>query len=146
MSKISKINPENFEQECSTVWSFARRGKWATHNSKYRGNWAPEVVRNLILRYSKEKYCLLDPMIGGGTTAIECKLLNHPPYVDIIKYSQKQIEGDLSNIHDLNLFCDEIEKAACEFYRVLKKDKYCAVLIGDARRNKMYQPLAFKVM
>jgi hypothetical protein len=34
----NSLNPQNFEQECTTVWSFARRGKWATHNSKYRGN------------------------------------------------------------------------------------------------------------
>lgn len=33
-------------------------------------------MRNLILRYSNENDYLLDPMIGGGTTAIECKLLN----------------------------------------------------------------------
>jgi len=197
--KIKNLNPENFELECTTVWSFVRRGKWATHNSKYRGNWAPEVVRNLILRYSKEGDYLLDPMVGGGTTAIECKLLNrnllafdinpeaigltkkaldfefkynpkikvelkdcrnlsmlkndsidfiltHPPYTDIIKYSNKTIKGDLSNIHDLDEFCDEIELIAKEFYRVLKKDKYCAILIGDTRRNKMYQPLAYKVM
>ena len=191
--------PKEFNQECTTVWSFARRGKWATHNSKYRGNWAPEVVRNLIMRYSQEGDNLLDPMIGGGTTAIECKLLNrnllaldvnpnaveltqtalsfesdfsptikvalndsrnlpmledesidfvlnHPPYVDIINYSDKQIAEDLSNIHDLDDFCDEIEKVASEFYRVLKKGRYCAILIGDTRRKKMYQPLAYKVM
>jgi tRNA G10 N-methylase Trm11 len=72
--------------------------------------------------------------------------LNHPPYADIIKYSEKQIEEDLSNIHDLDLFCDEMEKVARELYRVLKKERYCAILIGDTRRNKMYQPLAFKVM
>ncbi len=197
--KIKQLNPQEFELECTTVWSFARRGKWATHNSKYRGNWAPEVVRNLILRYSSEGDTLLDPMVGGGTTAIECKLLNrdllafdinpnavkltkeaigfecefepsivieqndsrdlsfienesidfvlnHPPYVDIIKYSNKEIDGDLSNIHDLDLFCDEMQKVASEFYRVLKKGKFCAVLIGDTRRNKMYQPLAYKVM
>ncbi len=197
--RIKQLNPQEFELECTTVWSFARRGKWATHNSKYRGNWAPEVVRNLILRYSSEGDILLDPMVGGGTTAIECKLLNrdllafdinpnavkltkeaigfecefepnivvdqndsrnlsfienesidfvlnHPPYVDIIKYSNKEIDGDLSNIHDLDLFCDEMQKVASEFYRVLKKGKFCAVLIGDTRRNKMYQPLAYKVM
>ncbi len=196
---MKQLNPENFDLECTTVWSFSRRGKWATHSSKFRGNWAPEVVRNLILRYSKEGDFLLDPMIGGGTTAIECKLLNrnllaldinpnaieltkkalefdskfspkikvqlndsrdlsilkdesidfvlnHPPYVDIIKYSDKKINEDLSNIHDLDKFCDEIEKVASEFYRVLKKGRYCAILIGDTRREKMYQPLAFKVM
>jgi len=196
---MGKLNPDNFELECTTVWSFARRGNWATHNSKYRGNWAPEVVRNLILRYSKEGEFLLDPMVGGGTSAIEAKLLNrnllaldinpnaidltkkaiefecefnpkikimqndsrdlsflkdesidlvlfHPPYADIIKYSNKEIAGDLSNIHNLDEFCSEIEIIAKELYRVLKKDKFCAVLIGDTRRNKMYQPLAFKVM
>jgi len=198
MQKIKTFQPKNFELECTTVWSFPRRGNWATHNAKYRGNWAPDVVRNLILRYSNEQDLLLDPMIGGGTTAIECKLLNrnligcdindeaikitnkvldfeceyspyikifkndvrnlnflendsidfiltHPPYANIIKYS-KNLNGDLSHIKDLDKFCDEIEKVAKEFYRVLKKGKYCAILIGDTRRNKMYQPLSFKVM
>lgn len=199
MPTIKKLNPENFEQECSTVWGFPRRGNWATHKSTYRGNWAPEVVRNLILRYSQQGDYLLDPMIGGGTTAIECKLLdrnllaldvnpnaitltkialnfesefnpnikvalndsrnlsmlkdegidfvlNHPPYADIIKYSEKEIVEDLSNIHDLDKFCDEMEIVAKEFYRVLKTGKYCAILMGDTRRKKMYQPLAYKVM
>lgn len=39
-----------------------------------------------------------------------------------------------------------MEKVAKELYRVLKNGKYCAILIGDTRRDKMYQPLAFKVM
>jgi DNA modification methylase len=199
MSKIKNLHPEFFEQECTTVWSFPRRGNWATHNSKYRGNWSPEVVRNLLVRYCDEGDYVLDPMVGGGTTAIECKLLNrnllaldinpnaleitktaldfecefdpkiklalndarsfpmlsdesidfvltHPPYVDIITYSDKQIEADLSNIHDLDKFCDEIEKVAVEMFRVLKQGKFCAVLMGDTRRKKMYQPLAFKVL
>jgi DNA modification methylase len=33
-----------------------------------------------------------------------------------------------------------------EAYRVLKKDKYCAVLMGDTRKNGMVQPLAFETM
>ena len=35
---------------------------------------------------------------------------------------------------------------ATECFRVLKPDKYCAILIGDTRRKKFYIPLAFKVM
>ncbi len=73
-------------------------------------------------------------------------VLNHQPYADIVKYSEKQIAEDLSNIHDLENFCDEYEKVIKELYRVLKPNKYCAILIGDTRRNKMYQPLAFMVM
>lgn len=45
----------------------------------------------------------------------------HPPYADIINYSEKQIPEDLSNIHDLDKFSDEIEKVAKESFRVLKK-------------------------
>lgn len=194
-----KLHPEDFELECSTVWSFPRRGNWATHKSDWRGNWSPEVARNLILRYSKEKDHLLDCMIGGGTTAIEAKILNrhitctdinkealkrtedslnfevettvrqriklcdarnldfikdeeidfiltHPPYSDIIKYSERKIDSDLSNIHSIDNFADEMEKVAEELHRVLRKGKYCAILIGDTRRQKMYQPMAFKVM
>jgi hypothetical protein len=54
MVKTKKTQPEDFELEYSTVRSFPRRGNWATHNNKYRGNRSPDVVRNLILRYSKE--------------------------------------------------------------------------------------------
>lgn len=73
-------------------------------------------------------------------------ILTHPPYADIIKYSEGKIEDDLSNIHDLDVFADEMEKIAGELYRVLKPGKFCAILIGDTRRKTMYQPLAYKIM
>jgi DNA modification methylase len=195
-----KLEPNNFEFQYTTVWSFPRRWKWATHDSKYRWNWSPDVVRNLILRYSEEGDLLLDPMVWWWTTAIECKLLNrnlicwdinpeavkltkeklnfklnwksepkievkqidarnlnfisdesidfiltHPPYWNIIKYS-KDIKWDLSLIKDLNQFYEEIWKIAIQFYRVLKRWKYCAILIWDTRKNKFYVPIAFNVM
>lgn len=192
---------KNFEIETTTVWSFPERGNWATHSGSYRGNWAPQIPRNLILRYSQKGDTVLDQMVGSGTTLVECVLtgrqgvgvdinpeaieltkrnLNfkeakedkvliktvvgnakslgflkdesvdliatHPPYTDTIKYSKGKIQGDLSNIHDIAKFCEEIGKVAGESFRVLKPGKFCAILIGDTRRKQHYVPLAFKVM
>ena len=52
--KITKWEPEDFELEMTTHWSFPKRGDWATHDAKWRGNWSPYIPRNIILRYSQE--------------------------------------------------------------------------------------------
>ncbi|MCK4667394.1 site-specific DNA-methyltransferase [Candidatus Dependentiae bacterium] len=183
-----------FKLEDTTVWSFPKRGDWATHNPKYRGNFAPQIPRNIILRYSNPGDIVLDPMVGGGTTMIESKLLNriglgfdinpdaveltrellkfegdhkyepiielsdirkldkvydssidlivtHPPYLNIIKYSEGQIDADLSNISSVKEFLDEFEMGIKELFRVLKEDHYCAVLIGDTRKSRHCVPL-----
>ena len=197
-NKITKWEPENFELEMTTHWSFPQRGDWATHDAKWRGNWSPYIPRNIILRYSKEKDLILDQFAGGGTTLVEAKLLNrniigidvndvalnrckekvdfqhegadgkvflrkgdarnldfipdnsidlictHPPYANIIQYSEN-IEEDLSHLK-INEFLEEMKKVASESYRVLKKDKFCAVLMGDTRKNGHMIPLSFYVM
>lgn len=198
MKKIKIWEPENFELEMTSMWSFPNRGNWATHDAKYRGNWSPYIPRNLILRYSQENDLILDPFVGGGTTLVEAKLLNrriigvdinksalerckekvdfqyegangevyirhgdarhldfipdesidlittHPPYADIINYSE-DLEGDLSLLKK-NDFLKEMEKVASESYRVLKKGKFCAVLIGDMRQKGHVQTLSYDVM
>lgn len=53
-------NPNDFKLENTSVWSFKERGKWATHKGDYRGNCPPQVPRNLILKYTKEKDIVLD--------------------------------------------------------------------------------------
>jgi len=199
---VKTVSPSPLQEkiETTTVWSFPERGQWATHKASYRGNWAPQIPRNLILLYSQEGDVVLDPMGGSGTTMIEAKLLKrrgvaldihpevvrlakeacdfesgpgafeprieqgdarslkeigdnsvdlvatHPPYLNIIRYGQKETEGDLSASGGLNKFCDEIVKVARECFRVLKPGKYCAILIGDTRRRRHFVPLAFQVM
>jgi len=71
-------------------------------------------------------------------------ICTHPPYSNIIKYSDN-IEGDLSHF-DVNDFLLEMEKVAKECYRVLKKGKFCAILIGDTRRKGYIIPIGFSVM
>lgn len=67
--------PEELNDVTTTVWSFPRRGSWATHRGDYRGNWAPQIPRALMLMYTKPGDAVLDPMVGSGTTLIEAKLL-----------------------------------------------------------------------
>ena len=196
--KITKWEPENFELEMTTHWSFPQRGDWATHDAKWRGNWSPYIPRNVILRYSKEGELVLDQFAGGGTTLVEAKLLNrdiigvdvndialercrekvsfehegatgkvyirkgdarnldfiqnesidlictHPPYADIIHYSE-DIAEDLSLLK-IKDFLKEMEKVASESYRVLKTGKFCAVLMGDTRKKGCMIPMSFDVM
>ena len=195
--QIKQWAPENFEIETNTVWAFPNRGKWATHDAKWRGNWSPYSPRNVILRYSQKGDLVLDQFAGGGTTLVESKLLGrniigvdinpiaierclekcnfeygdcgnvevrlgdarnldflenesvdlictHPPYSNIIQYSE-DIENDLSHL-EIKEFLAEMYKVAEESYRVLKKGKFCAILMGDTRKKGMVQPLAFETM
>ena len=74
-SRSSNLHPEDFRLEGGTLWRFPKRGAWAVHDGDYRGNWPPQLVRNLILRYTSEGDLVVDPTVGGGTTAIESALL-----------------------------------------------------------------------
>ncbi|MBU0468384.1 MAG: site-specific DNA-methyltransferase, partial [Candidatus Omnitrophica bacterium] len=197
---MQKPTEEDNQVQTTTVWTFPERGKWATHSAKYRGNWAPQIPRNIIQLYSQEGDIVLDPMVGSGTTMIEAKLLGrkgiaydihpevaklakesckfesekkvpephveqgdarnlknikdnsvdliatHPPYLNIIKYGEKDVDGDLSSSSSLDKFCEQIGKVAQECCRVLKPGKYCAILIGDTRRRRHFVPLAYSVM
>lgn len=225
---IKRMDPKDFELETTTVWSFPKRGNWATHKGDFRGNWAPQVPRNLILRYSEPGDIVLDPFVGGGTTLIETKItgrrgigvdinrsaaditlarldfdyesdiskdikqasLNgdlppnvsktpeldegvlsddvlpqkiylgdarnlgkiedesidlicaHPPYANIINYAGEE-EGNIGAVRDLDEFSEHMRECAEEFYRVLKPDHYCGVLMGDTRRKKHAKPIGF---
>lgn len=67
----------------------------------------------------------------------------HPPYSNIINYTNHE-DGDLS-VLEVEDFLKEINKVAKESFRVLKEGKYCAILIGDMRKNRNVIPLGFWV-
>ena len=57
----------------------------------------------------------------------------------------------LSNSRDISLLCvedflTEMRKVAEESFRVLKKGKMCAVMIGDVRKYGKVIPLGFRMM
>src|SRR2546426_8569366 len=196
--------PQEYKEEADTVWSFPDRGDWATHNGHYRGNWSPYIPRNLIKRFTSMSDWVLDPMMGGGTTLVESRILGrnaigidvnlnavilardrlkfrvpsglgkapvqiktyvgdarrlnkigdesidlvatHPPYGGIIKYGGGLIEGDLSGLSDFEDYLNAMSRVASQCYRVLKRNKQCAVLIGDTRRHRHYVPISHKIL
>ena len=219
-------SPKELTDVSTTVWSFPRRGSWATHRGDYRGNWPPQMARALILMYTRPGDTVLDPMIGSGTTCIEAKLLGrncigvdinynaviltlhrlywlekhleelhesggtersadraengidledilrarieiyhgdarsldgisdesvdlvatHPPYYNIIRYSEAGIPGDLSAAGTLEEYLDMIYSMAREAYRTLKKGKYMGILVGDTRARRHYIPITHYVL
>lgn len=51
----------------------------------------------------------------------------------------------MSNL-DIEDFLIKIKSVSEESFRVLKNNKYCAILMGDTRRKKHIIPLGFRVM
>lgn len=49
--KVQRLHPKDFKEETTSVWSFRRRGNWATHSGEYRGNWSPFIPENVIVKH-----------------------------------------------------------------------------------------------
>ncbi len=102
--QVERLQPEAFEPELTTVWSFPERGDWATHQGNYRGNWAPQIPRNLILRYTELGEWVLDPMVGSGTTLVECRLLGRNGIGIDINFDSLMLTFDRLNFEPASLY------------------------------------------
>ena len=71
-------------------------------------------------------------------------LMLHPPYDDIIKFSNKK--EDLSNCATTEEFYDLFEKVAKNGYDMLEKGRFACLIIGDKYANSQHIPLGFECM
>lgn len=71
-------------------------------------------------------------------------VLYHPPYWDIIKFSDD--DNDLSNSPSLEKFLDNFRLVVHNTIAILEKKRYCAVVIGDKYANSQLVPLSFYCM
>jgi SAM-dependent methyltransferase len=111
--------PEELGDVSTTVWSFPKRGSWATHRGDYRGNWAPQIPRALILKHTRPGDVVLDPMAGSGTTCIEAVLLGRNCIAVDVNYGAVMLTHH--RLHHLARALGEVKA----WYRVFH---------GDARR------------
>lgn len=71
-------------------------------------------------------------------------IIYHPPYWDIIKFSDDK--NDLSNSESLDKFLGNFRQVVKNTSTILEKGRYCAVVIGDKYANSQLVPLGFYCM
>ncbi len=69
-------------------------------------------------------------------------LILHPPYDDIIKFSDKK--EDLSNCSSTEEFYELFKKVAKNGYDLLEQNRFAALIIGDKYANSRYISLGFE--
>lgn len=117
-----------------------------------------KVANEAAKRISSEKnnFCQAKSYIGNSKNINIEKLLGtlnikkvqfiimHPPYWDILKFSDNP--EDLSNATTLNDFLKYFGDVMDNTTKVLEKNRYCAVVIGDKYANSQIIPLGFHCM
>jgi hypothetical protein len=71
-------------------------------------------------------------------------LIMHPPYHDIIKFSDNP--RDLCNAPTVTDFLEKFKKIVCGTYELLEPNRFLVVVIGDKYSRSEWVPLGFKTM
>ena len=114
-------------------------------------------MTQISVNKEKNKHNVTTKILSGDSGAINLKeemrklninsfqfLIMHPPYWDIIKFSNKK--DDLSNAKSVQNFLQLFGQVAKNTYPALEKGRYCAVVIGDKYSSGEWIPLGFYVM
>jgi DNA modification methylase len=118
-----------------------------------------EVIKKAqeLIKKEVNKYNVITKIICGDSQKIDLKkilkefnikfiqlAILHPPYFDIIKFSNK--EEDLSNAKSLNDFLNRFGKVLDNVLEVLEPKRFLSIVIGDKYSKGEWIPLGFYVM
>ena len=112
----------------------SRRSLLIESNPLVQGKVVPGDSRNVNLK---------NELSGMGLSQAQFVIF-HPPYWDIIKFSDD--ERDLSNCKSLNDFLNSFGQIIDNVCAMLERNRYCAVVIGDKYSNGEIVPLGFYCM
>jgi DNA modification methylase len=119
----------------------------------------PETLKRAIESVSKQKseFDVKSVGIAGDSRTFDFKkilnengvekvqlILMHPPYFDIIKFSENP--NDLSNSKSIDDFVQKFGEIVNNTFEVLEKGRYLVVVIGDKYNKGEWIPLGFKLM
>ncbi len=119
----------------------------------------PEMVDYVSEKFSKKDLVVNVNIIQGDSANPKIKdkikdrldimgeksaqfLVLHPPYDDIIKFSDKK--EDLSNCSSTEEFYELFKKVAKNGYDLLEQNRFAALIIGDKYANSRYVSLGFE--
>ena len=118
-----------------------------------------EMVDYVSKKFTPKELVVDVNIIQGDSASIETKekiktrleimgeekaqfLVLHPPYDDIIKFSDKK--EDLSNCATTEDFYNLFQKVAKNGYDLLEQNRFAALIIGDKYANSRYVSLGFE--
>jgi len=119
----------------------------------------PRIVEtaNNLIRSEPNSFNTVNEVVEGDSGEIDYKdilakygrksvqlLIMHPPYFDIIKFSDNP--KDLSNAKSVDDFLIAMNKIVSEASKVLDKGRYFALIIGDKYSKGEWIPLGFLTM
>jgi DNA modification methylase len=193
--------------ETGSLWMINGRERQNGHQLDYHGNCVPQILTQLLTRYTKQDDVILDLFLGSGTSAIEAvnlgrkaigvelkadmanyvrqkleeqgkseqvQIINgdsanqgwtgkaiqrslkhfdreqaqflflHPPYADIIRFSDS--EQDLSNADSTDAFLEMFEQVCQLGYDMLEPGRFAGLVIGDKYAGGELIPLGFLCM
>jgi DNA modification methylase len=119
----------------------------------------PEIARiaNKSIEKESDLFSSRCELIVGDSTRIDFKqelsrleiesvqfLIMHPPYWNIIKFSNDS--RDLSNAKTVDDFLALFGKVVDNTYPLLDKDRYLAIVVGDKYSSGRWFPLGFMTM
>ncbi len=111
------------------------------NDNKYARNFYIAECNSLDELQVEEKFLAANKKIHFQSSQF---LLMHPPYMDIVKFTDN--EDDLSKIGNINGFLRKF-KIVCEnSLKHLDKNRYFAIVIGDLYKNSEVLPLGFYCM
>jgi 16S rRNA G966 N2-methylase RsmD len=103
----------------------------------------PFETRTEIINADCTELSYQDALKKIGVKSVQF-LMMHPPYWDIIKFSDNP--KDISNEKSLEDFLSKMGMLVEESYKVLDKGRYCALVIGDKYSGGEWMPLGFYTM
>jgi len=115
----------------------------AKNNIQKEQNLSNKDVKIEIINEDSSVINFRDELRRIGINSVQL-LIMHPPYWDIIKFSDDK--RDLSNAKNVEQFLSAFGNIVDNTYQILDKNRYLAVVIGDKYCKGEWIPLGFYAM